>query len=219
MSLAFAQPWADVSTPAVLAGQPAASFPCLQATWARPCQSPGWLLPPPLRLPQARPQQNIFKKCVRGIPLMPKILPWLPLALAINSQLLIVASAHLRGRRPCVFLLCSLTTLNRPGSCLSRDFCLAFLCLACSLQSCRFLPSRSQLKYHLLCGGRGRASVVVLPGPPLLPIPLWHLTFSTLLRACVLESIHPGVNCLSPHWTVNSKGQGAVCLALCVAGT
>lgn len=46
------------------------------------------------------------------MPVMPKILPWLPLVLAINSQLLIAASAHLRGRWPCVFLLCSLMTLK-----------------------------------------------------------------------------------------------------------
>lgn len=149
--------------------------------------------------------KNNFKKCVRGMPLVPKILPRLLLVLAVNSQLLIGASAHLRGRRPCVFLLCSLMTLNRPGSCLSGGFCLVFLCLARSPQGCAFLPSRSQLKYHLPCGGRGRASMTVLPGPPLLPTPLWRLTFITLLRASVLESILPGVNCLSP---LNSKRQG-----------
>lgn len=43
------------------------------------------------------------------IPLVPKI----PLGLGINSQLLTMASAHLLGGRPCVFLLCSLTGLEQ----------------------------------------------------------------------------------------------------------
>lgn len=168
---------ADVSAPAVPGGSAGRLLPLPPAAWAGPCQSPGWLPPPPLLLPQTRPPQNsqkhLFKKCVREIPLMPKILPQ-PASPCSRNKLPAPLSSPLtsgEGRRPCGFPLCSLTTSNSPGACVSRDFGLVFLCLASSLRGCRFLPSRSQLKHHLPCGVRGEtAAMAVLPGPP----PLFH---------------------------------------------
>lgn len=172
---------------------------------------------------------------------MPKILPCL-LALSINSQLLIVASAHLWGRRPCVFLLCSLMTLNRPGSCLSQIFCLVFLCLACSLQGCGFLSSRSQLKYHLLCGAeegrrgeRGRDSFpscdhcqrfrpLPTPSHPLLPDPPSHSPLAPDLHhlaRSLCSRIHSSRSELfvSPLDCKLQRAGLSVCLVLCVTFT